>query len=151
MSKKALVDIAFYLNVPSKDVRQDALCVHLQAHFDAHEELKKHLRYIGIFERMRKRKDPPSGSNPGPSSLIPGLFHSHRVRLRLHQDHHCIRCPCITHPSPLHPFLVDSVTIMRTGHTHCMEHLISNSHYSLNGMLHTEHIVVNTTINATYQ
>ncbi|KAJ3798754.1 hypothetical protein GGU11DRAFT_561301 [Lentinula aff. detonsa] len=78
-------------------------------------------------------------------------LHSHRVRLRLHQDHHCIRCPCITHPSPLHPFLVDSVTIMRTGHTHCMEHLVSNSHYSLNGMLHTEHIVVNTTIDATYQ
>ncbi|KAJ3789234.1 hypothetical protein GGU10DRAFT_330142 [Lentinula aff. detonsa] len=73
MSKKALVDIAFSLKVPSEDVTQDALHVRLKAHFDAHEELKKHPRYIGIFERTRKRKDPPGGSNPESSSRAPEL------------------------------------------------------------------------------
>ncbi|KAJ4490417.1 hypothetical protein J3R30DRAFT_3421492 [Lentinula aciculospora] len=71
MSKKALVDIAFSLKVPSKDVTQDTLRVRLHAHFDAHKELKKHPRYIGLFERMRKCKDPPSDSNPGASSRCP--------------------------------------------------------------------------------
>ncbi|KAJ3984880.1 hypothetical protein F5890DRAFT_1553702 [Lentinula detonsa] len=85
MTKKALVDIAISLNVPSKDVTLDVLRVRLQAHFNAHEELKKHPRYIGIFERTRKRKDPPSDSNasshhppPPPSqqflSSAPSLF-----------------------------------------------------------------------------
>ncbi|KAJ3746217.1 hypothetical protein DFH05DRAFT_1541743 [Lentinula detonsa] len=71
MTKKAMVDIAISLKVPSSDVTQDALRVRLKAHFDAHEELKKHPRYIGIFERTRKRKDPPGGSNPGASSHHP--------------------------------------------------------------------------------
>ncbi|KAE9391676.1 hypothetical protein BT96DRAFT_1001093 [Gymnopus androsaceus JB14] len=71
MSKKALVDIAFSLKVPSKDTTQDALRVRLRAHFDTHEELKKHPRYIGLFERTRKCKDPPTESNPGPSSRRP--------------------------------------------------------------------------------
>ena len=71
MSKKALVDIAFSLKVPLKHTTQDALRVRLRAHFDAHEELKKHPRYIGLFERTRKRKDPPTESNPGPSSRRP--------------------------------------------------------------------------------
>ncbi|KAJ3994352.1 hypothetical protein F5050DRAFT_1838230 [Lentinula boryana] len=72
MTKKAMVDIAISLKVPSSDVTQDALCVRLKAHFDAHKELKKHPRYIGIFKQTRKRKDPPGGSNPGPSSFAPG-------------------------------------------------------------------------------
>ncbi|KAJ3802836.1 hypothetical protein GGU11DRAFT_858081 [Lentinula aff. detonsa] len=73
MSKKALVDIAFSLKVPSEDVTQDALRICLKAHFDAHEELKKHPHYIGIFEQTCKRKDPPGGSNPESSSRAPDL------------------------------------------------------------------------------
>ncbi|KAJ4466261.1 DDE superfamily endonuclease-domain-containing protein [Lentinula aciculospora] len=67
MSKKALVDIAFSFKVPSKDVTQDALRFRLHAH----EELKKHPHYVGLFERTRKHKDPPSDSNPGASSHCP--------------------------------------------------------------------------------
>ncbi|KAJ3756710.1 hypothetical protein EV360DRAFT_71765, partial [Lentinula raphanica] len=59
MSKSKLVDIAFALKVPYDDTTAEVLCIRLKAHFDANEELKKHPRYIGLFERTRKRKDPP--------------------------------------------------------------------------------------------
>ncbi|KAF5387436.1 hypothetical protein D9757_007787 [Collybiopsis confluens] len=92
-SKPALVDIANAVKIPHKGALVD-LRTRLKAHFDANPELKTDRRYIGLFKRSRKRKDPPKenieGSSrrprldfrfpspsPVPSSSHPPLFHSH--------------------------------------------------------------------------
>ncbi|KAJ3978914.1 hypothetical protein F5890DRAFT_1478962 [Lentinula detonsa] len=59
MTKSKLIDIAFALKVPHEDTTVDTLRIRLNAHFDANPALKKEPRYIGLFERTRKRKDPP--------------------------------------------------------------------------------------------
>ncbi|KAJ3991180.1 hypothetical protein F5050DRAFT_1872356, partial [Lentinula boryana] len=57
------------------------------------EELKKHPRYIGLFERIRKRKDPPTGNDsagsPGPSPMPdpkPSCRACQTADERLHSD-----------------------------------------------------------------
>ncbi|KAJ3985250.1 hypothetical protein F5890DRAFT_1553361 [Lentinula detonsa] len=75
MGRSTLVDIAFSLNMETEQVTIEMLHVCLNAHFEANPELKKHPRYLCLFERSRsqKRKEPPTESNtpqhqPSPTS-----------------------------------------------------------------------------------
>ncbi|KAJ3996349.1 hypothetical protein F5050DRAFT_1819178 [Lentinula boryana] len=87
MIKSKLIDIAFALKVPHEDVTVDTLRIRLNAHFDANSELKKDPRYIGLFERTRKRKNPPQEANsqlPPP----PPAFQSHPLAMPGSSLHH---------------------------------------------------------------
>ncbi|KAJ3742589.1 hypothetical protein DFH05DRAFT_1461662 [Lentinula detonsa] len=73
MVRSTLVDIAFSLNIETEKATAETLRVRLNAHFEANPELKKHARYLRLFERSRKRKEPPTESNipshqPSPTS-----------------------------------------------------------------------------------
>ncbi|KAJ3767563.1 hypothetical protein FB446DRAFT_321564 [Lentinula raphanica] len=60
MNKSTLVEIARALQVPNAAfMTLNVLRPHLNAHFDAHPELKRDPRFIGLFERTRKRKSAP--------------------------------------------------------------------------------------------
>lgn len=90
MSQSTLVDIAFSFNIETEKVTADNLCSHLNDHFEANPELKKHPWYVSLFEQSQaqKRKDPPNKNNGNgtssrrpspsptshPSSLQPNLF-----------------------------------------------------------------------------
>ncbi|KAJ3993231.1 hypothetical protein F5050DRAFT_1847970 [Lentinula boryana] len=85
--KSKLIDIAFALKVPHEDATVDTLRIRLNTHFDANSELKKDPRYIGLFERTRKRKNPPQEANsqlPPP----PPAFQSHPLAMPGSSLHH---------------------------------------------------------------
>ncbi|KAF5378939.1 hypothetical protein D9757_008715 [Collybiopsis confluens] len=63
MNKAELINIAFALKIAHEGALKDDLVARLHAHFEANSDLKKLPRYIGLFERSRKRKDPPKENN----------------------------------------------------------------------------------------
>ncbi|KAJ3963715.1 hypothetical protein EV361DRAFT_1038127 [Lentinula raphanica] len=71
LNKSTLIDIAFALKVEYNGASAGTLCVRLNAHFDANEDLKQDPHFIGLFQWKRKRKDLPKENEDSESSLLP--------------------------------------------------------------------------------
>ncbi|KIK59123.1 hypothetical protein GYMLUDRAFT_245554 [Collybiopsis luxurians FD-317 M1] len=50
LNKSDLIDIAFSLKISYKGASKNVLCVPLNAHFEANQDLKKHPHYVSLFE-----------------------------------------------------------------------------------------------------
>ncbi|KAJ3834790.1 hypothetical protein F5878DRAFT_341616, partial [Lentinula raphanica] len=83
LNKSTLIDIAFALKVEYDGASAGTLRARLNAHFDANEDLKQDPRFIGLFQRKRKRKDPPKENEDSESSLLPP---THRRRTENHRS-----------------------------------------------------------------